>query len=822
MFDWFKRSRREAPEVETSGSKFEKHIDAYLEEIVSLTSGELKPGLTATGKEILSLEPADQIKMLHSLLDYYIAHFKAKRGSSLGMSHNMDELKGLQGIQDIMSQMFRRNLPYSESDLESFLRTANKAWNVFAWYRPHKVILGVIKRIYSGQEIPGSIIPHIKKVRKLCSSFFHEYAEDRDLKKQVGELLGELDLTALVPDFNWSKSILADISNSPEDEIHYWNDIIAHASSANNSKPSKKWNATAGDLIDKLGAETIAESFHQWVNYIQSEKYTDNPFGNTENATAVKGLVWIAGLIHQDSISRDIKQLANYCFRKIPGVGAVSVKVGNACLYELGQSPGLTGIALLSELLQNIKYPSAKKIIEKELDATAKRRGITRNDLQELSAPDFGLDDSGRVVTQLENYEAQLSIGKEKAVNLVWQNAQTGKTQKSVPSSIKTLHASEIKALKRLSKDINTALQSHSHRIENLYLKKASWSFADWQTRYIGHPLLRQLGRKLIWQFETGVEAQISIWLDGHLVDSSGKEIRSLDSETRVKLWHPVDSNAEEVLAWRRFLHNHEITQPFKQAHREVYLLTDAERQTEQYSNRFAAHILKQHQMNALCQQRGWQYYLQGGFDSHNTPQLDLPDWGMQVEFWVDGIESSINDMGIFNYISSDQVRFTNGPELVTLSDVNPLVFSEAMRHVDLFIGVCSIGNDPAWRDGGYERYNDYWRSYSFGELDTSAVTRKEVLGYLLPKLKIADQCKIADRYLIVEGSIRTYKIHLGSGNILMEPNNQYLCIVEGRSRNNREIDNLFLPFEGDHRMAVILSKAFMLADDKKLLTKLF
>jgi hypothetical protein len=28
----------------------------------------------------------------------------------------------------------------------------------------------------------------------------------------------------------------------------------------------------------------------------------------------------------------------------------------------------------------------------------------------------------------------------------------------------------------------------------------------------------------------------------------------------------------------------------------------------------------------------------------------------------------------------------------------------------------------------------------------------------------------------VVKGELRTYRIHLGSGNILMEPNDQYLC----------------------------------------------
>jgi hypothetical protein len=162
----------------------------------------------------------------------------------------------------------------------------------------------------------------------------------------------------------------------------------------------------------------------------------------------------------------------------------------------------------------------------------------------------------------------------------------------------------------------------------------------------------------------------------------------------------------------------------------------------------------------------------------------------------------------------------------VPLEDIPPLVFSEIMRDVDLFIGVASVGNDPTWQDGGPQgRYIDYWQSYSFGDLSATAQTRKQLLERLVPRLAIADRCAIAGRFLIVRGDLRTYKIHLGSGNILMEPNDQYLCIVPGRasgvtaanSGGEPASNTLFLPFEGDAVLAIILSKAFLLADDTKI-----
>jgi hypothetical protein len=50
-----------------------------------------------------------------------------------------------------------------------------------------------------------------------------------------------------------------------------------------------------------------------------------------------------------------------------------------------------------------------------------------------------------------------------------------------------------------------------------------------------------------------------------------------------------------------------------------------------------------------------------------------------------------------------------------------------------------------------------------------------------------------------------------------MEPNDQYLCIVPDGSAARDGKDNLFLPFEGDRMLSIILSKAFLLADDRKI-----
>ena len=193
-----------------------------------------------------------------------------------------------------------------------------------------------------------------------------------------------------------------------------------------------------------------------------------------------------------------------------------------------------------------------------------------------------------------------------------------------------------------------------------------------------------------------------------------------------------------------------------------------------------------------------------------------MPGWELRAEFWIEHAGTEYAPSGVALHAATDQVRFC-GPDrqTVALTDVPALVFSEVMRDVDLFVSVSSVGNDPAWADGGQDRSRDYWREWSFGALNATAATRREILERVLPKLKIASRCSLKERFLVVRGQLRTYKIHLGSGNILMEPNDQYLCIVPDSS--SRHDTNVFLPFEGDATLSIILSKAFLLADDSKI-----
>jgi hypothetical protein len=497
------------------------------------------------------------------------------------------------------------------------------------------------------------------------------------------------------------------------------------------------------------------------------------------------------------------------------------------------------------------------------MDQVAEREGLTRDDLEDRAVPTHRLE-RGPLRATVGDYTAEIALRPPSQVVLQWSGAD-GAVLPDEPSDLPASAAAEVAAVKATAEEVRKTLVAQRDRVERLLLGDRAWPLGEWRRLYLDHPLISVLARSLIWTCEADGQTTLGAWRDGSLVDVEDRPLPDLADDTRVRLWHPIGSPAETVLAWRRWLERHEVTQPFKQAHREIYLLTDAERAAGVESNRFAEHILRQHQLRALCQQRGWRYALQGSFDSggDTTPTLLLPRWDLRAELYVEPIEEDdmLSPNAIFLYVTTYQVYFRRGGdapanpanqlrrewmkraramlrgddlrpvsldelfaaqaaanEPVSLAEVPPVVFSEVMRDVDLFVGVCSVGADPTWLDRAPERYGAYWHAFSFGELLPSAHTRRAVLEDLLPRLSIAPRCTLADRFLTVRGDLRTYKIHLGSGNVLMEPNNQYLCIVPSRGASAPgDPGHIYLPFAEDPVLSLILSKAFLLANDRDI-----
>ncbi|WP_370688457.1 hypothetical protein [Chryseobacterium sp. EO14] len=123
----------------------------------------------------------------------------------------------------------------------------------------------------------------------------------------------------------------------------------------------------------------------------------------------------------------------------------------------------------------------------------------------------------------------------------------------------------------------------------------------------------------------------------------------------------------------------------------------------------------------------------------------------------------------------------------IPFEEINPRLFSEVMRDVDLVVSVAHMGDvDP--------------------EASHSSIEMRTVLMKEAARLFKLDNVTIEGSNVLVKGEISEYNVHLGSAVVHQIPG-KYLSILPVHSQHR---GRLFLPFADDDPKSVeVMSKVF-------------
>ncbi|MFI7036679.1 DUF4132 domain-containing protein [Microbispora rosea] len=583
--------------------------------------------------------------------------------------------------------------------------------------------------------------------------------------------------------------------------------LLRHCATATASKPSARWLARTARLLDARAGELIADVLRRLVAHreyrichtYRDEEWAETVFLRERTAVALRGMVWACELVDEPWVTGLLGDVAVTTGTGMGGSGANarSEMLANAAIGVLARRGGIEVVAQLARVQAKVRKKAILALVGRTLEAVAAQNGLSSEQLLERTVPTFGLDHDG--------------TRTEQGLRLSLTGAITYNGRKTIPKTVDRELLAEFRAT---AKELKKAVPAERFRVERALAAGRNWRWSEVCDHYLDHPVTGSFGRNLIWEISQG-PVGLPVWDAGawELAGPAGRRVRPRPDD-EVVLWHPITHTLDEVRAWRDRLLEIGVRQPFKQAFREVYLLTPAEEEAGDRSRRFAGHLLRYGQAKALLTERGWTGLSLGHwgweYGSDEAEAVRQLPGGLAVHWDFHLDEESFERDGAGHTASvcvSGELWFTSptGARL-PLPEVPALTFSEALRDADLAAGVTSTGLDP-------EGQGDYWRSYGFGDLSENARVRRDALARLLPRLAIAERCALTDRFLVVRGELRTYKIHLGSGNILMEPNDAYLCIVPRGSG-----DRVFLPFEEDGGLlSVIVSKAFLLAADNEI-----
>ena len=782
------------------------------------------------GRRLLDLPPADKMRVA---LNAYVSF-------SLGTAWSSP-------LERIFSDLLRAKL---DVDADQVLHLVEASKRLVRSHRYERIssILSALRRYVEKAHVEPAVREALADLRQfLLVSNCDSHEPGRKIVKALDAMLAPAPQDDAEPAFRpkpdpWGEAVVTKLAALETDERSALVPFLQLAAEGGEAaKPAKAWLKRARSELDRADRETIGTLLLDFIaayDPTQRARWAGRSTLSLENQHTLRAMLWLAGMAASQSASRRLEAFARTYLTWV-GFDYYSLVLGNAAIFALTLMPGTDGVAGLSRLKHHLKRPGEIKTIDRALTTLAETVHIAAGELEELALPDYGFDSVGKHALEIGPATVHLAITPASALTMEWRVA--GAEPSSAPPAIlKETHTDALAEFKAKAKEIEDTLRAQRLRFERLYLEERTWPLAVWRERYLNAPLVAALTRRLIWSFETGGRWVTGFVEGDRILDVAGSALAFEGEALRVRLWHPMQCEAAEVLAWRQRLASLQITQPFKQAHREVYVLTDAERETKTHSSRFAAHVVDQHLFRAVAQARGWKSPLAGRWNSKSGfPSKELPDHGLRVEFVVAPVEDERKkeDKAHFDYLSTGQVRFVKflgnavpqevklrdgstfgfeGPLSVpvALTDVGPVLFSEMMRDADFFVAASSIANDPAWNERR-RGFADYWTQASFGGIGEIGKARRAALADLLPPLAIASRCRLEDRYLVVAGKLATYRIHLGSANVQMEPNDQHLCILPDKAP--RLANDVRLPFEDDPTLSLILAKAFMLADDDKI-----
>ena len=620
--------------------------------------------------------------------------------------------------------------------------------------------------------------------------------------------------------------------------------LLELAGRATSAAPTARWIADLQALRAALPADRVRALAGRILDEFLAEHDFPAEKGNllmdVERAARdlARGLLWAVGPFVDDAL---IDRLAE-TVREHSKLGDSGGMYAPYAIRAIVLSGHARAVNLLQHLRREVSHKNVRKALDRALADLAGQEGVGVEALLDASADTHGLDSKSQRSWTVGKYRLVLTVGVSGGARLSVFDARARKELAEAPAEL--VKSPEWAAVGAVRGALVRDVRLQKSRLEEAMIQRRRWTRGEWETSVARHPVVLPLARRLLWRLEEGRKASLGLFQanPGRVVwlGVDGREFAP-GADTTLSVPHPVELGLSLMRRWQARLVEERIAQPFKQLFRETYVPTPAELELKTYSTRFAAHIVPHRQMYALLKQRGWTGFGGFGYDGAGEGYRDFRRHGLRAEMVRDQPDDGARGLVTLDRVSfsgppGKAPRLTSMPEwkagkaleahhrrreltrrpTVPLADVDPIVFSETMRDIDLVVSVGSYGTDRFWQDWEKRRARG---DVEWGEerarydhvLDASAATRRRLLEEVLPGLGLSGRVRFEGSYARVQGKRRAYRVHLGCGSVHLEPEGRYVCIVADISD---PLPVWALGEEEDPTTLLILSKVRLLAND--------
>jgi predicted DNA-binding WGR domain protein len=333
-----------------------------------------------------------------------------------------------------------------------------------------------------------------------------------------------------------------------------------------------------------------------------------------------KWAMFALGLLGSDAIALKLTPL----IRNWPGENQHPRAVlGLECLRTIGSD---TALMQINGIAQKTKYQGLQARAEECMEAIARDRNLTQDQLEDRIIPDCGLNAAGKRSFDFGDRQFHFALSAD-LKPLV--RDEKGKPLTTLPKPNAKDNAERAQQAivdwKLLKKQVGEIVKIQSVRLEDAMITERRWPWAEFSSLLVQHPLLNHLVQRLIWGTYSpkGTLTQTFRVSEDRTYADCSDDAFTPDESALVGIIHPIDLSEDLTAQWGQTLSDYEIIPPFAQINREVYRLHPEETEAEEIL-RFKDIPIPGEILAYTMEKFGWQ---RGGLHDHGDYRVHYKDF---------------------------------------------------------------------------------------------------------------------------------------------------------------------------------------------------
>lgn len=382
------------------------------------------------------------------------------------------------------------------------------------------------------------------------------------------------------------------------------------------------------------------------------------------------------------------------------GLRAAQCKALLAMLAAMDGEP--SAIQLLLSVANRFRTKGIREEAERLVKELAERKGWTIDELADRTIPSAGFGEDGELAL---NYGQRKFVARVNAKLDVVLTDPDGKTIKNLPDPRKDDDAEAAKEAKKLfssaKKDLKKLVEQQSTRLYEAMCTERCWSFDDWKTYLMAHPIVKFLCQRLIWCARQGDKllATFRPLDDGTLTGPADEEV-GVPLGATIQLAHSLLVPPEVDAAWVQHLTDYEVEPLFGQIGRGGFAPTEEQKQATSIDD-YKGHLIEAFKLRGAATKLGFTRGETGDGGWFHTYDKQFPGLGLTavLEFSGNGLPEENRTVALIEFYferKSQQEGFGMGRAGLSLGEIPQVLLAESLADLKLIAGG-GTGYDPQW-----------------------------------------------------------------------------------------------------------------------------